>query len=56
MNKTLKWIIFSLIGLIVLLVILNNTGLLGKDEGVKVTAEKAARRGFARGRSRTALA
>ena len=44
MNKTLKWIIFSLIGLIVLLVILKKTGLLGKDEGVKVTAEKVTRR------------
>lgn len=44
MNKTLKWIIFSLIGLIVLLVILKKTGVLGKDEGVKVTAEKVTRR------------
>ncbi|MEO8762811.1 MAG: efflux RND transporter periplasmic adaptor subunit [Ginsengibacter sp.] len=44
MNKTLKWIIFSLIGLIVLLVILRKAGLLGKDEGVKVTAEKASMR------------
>ena len=44
MNKTLKWIIFSLIGLIVLLVILKKTGVLGKDEGVKVTAEKVTKR------------
>jgi HlyD family secretion protein len=44
MNKTLKWIIFSLIGLIVLLVILKKSGLLGKDEGIKVTAEKVTRR------------
>src|ERR1700712_568593 len=44
MSKTLKWIIFSLIGLIVLLVILKKAGLLGKDEGVKVTAEKASKR------------
>jgi HlyD family secretion protein len=44
MNKTLKWIIFSLIGLIILLVILKKTGVLGKDEGVKVTAEKATKR------------
>ena len=44
MNKTLKWIIFSLIALIVLLVVLKKTGVLGKDEGIKVTAEKATRR------------
>jgi len=44
MNKTLKWIIISLVGLIVLLVILKKVGLLGKDEGTKVTAEKATKR------------
>ena len=44
MSKTLKWIIFLLIGLIVLLVILKKAGVLGKDEGIKVTAEKVARR------------
>ena len=44
MNKTLKWIIISLIGLIVLLVILKKTGVLGKDEGTKVTTEKVAKR------------
>ncbi len=44
MNKTLKWIIISLVGLIVLLVILKKAGLLGKDEGTKVTAEKATKR------------
>src|SRR6185312_5821454 len=44
MNKTLKWIIISLVILIVLLVILKKTGVIGKDEGVKVTAEKVARR------------
>lgn len=44
MSKTLKWIIFSLVGLIVLLVILKKAGYLGKDEGIKVTAEKAATR------------
>lgn len=42
MSKTLKWIIFSLVGLIILLVILKKAGYLGKDEGIKVTAEKAA--------------
>ncbi len=44
MNKTLKWVIFSLIGLIILLVILKKTGVLGKDEGIKVTTEKVMRR------------
>ena len=44
MSKTLKWIIFSLVGLIILLVILKKAGYLGKDEGIKVTAEKVATR------------
>ena len=44
MNKTLKWIIISLVILIVLLVILKKTGVIGKNEGIKVTAEKVARR------------
>ncbi len=44
MNKKLKWIIISLVVLIVLLVVLKKTGVLGKDEGTKVTAEKVIRR------------
>ena len=44
MNKTLKWIIIILGILIVLLVILKKTGVIGKEEGIKVTAEKVARR------------
>ena len=44
MNKTLKWIIFSLVGLIILLVILKKAGVLGKEEGVKVSTEKATKR------------
>ena len=44
MNKKLKWLIISLVLLIVLLVILKKSGVLGKDEGVKVTAEKVTRR------------
>ncbi len=44
MNKKLKWIIISLIILIVILVVLKKTGVLGKDEGVKVTAEKVEKR------------
>lgn len=44
MNKTLKWIIISLVILIVLLVILKKAGVLGKDQGIKVTTEKAIKR------------
>lgn len=44
MNKTLKWIIISLVVLIVLLVVLKVTGVFGKNEGIKVTAEKVTRR------------
>lgn len=44
MSKTLKWIIISLSVLIVLLIILKVSGALGKDEGIKVTTEKAASR------------
>lgn len=44
MNKKLKWIIISLIILIIVLVVLKKTGVLGKDEGIKVTAEKVQRR------------
>ncbi len=41
MSKKLKWIIGILLILIVLLVVLSKAGVLGKDEGTKVTAEKA---------------
>lgn len=44
MSKKLKWIIGILIILIVLLVVLSKAGVLGKDEGTKVTAEKAVTR------------
>lgn len=44
MSKKLKWIIGILVVVIVLLVILNKAGVLGKDEGTKVTAEKAVTR------------
>ena len=44
MNKTLKWIIISLVVLIVLLLVLKKAGVIGKDQGIKVTAEKALRR------------
>lgn len=42
MSKSLKWIIGILVIVIVLLVVLSKAGLLGKDEGIKVTAEKSA--------------
>jgi HlyD family secretion protein len=44
MNKTLKWVIISLVIVIVALVILKKTGVIGKDDGIKVTAERASRR------------
>ncbi|MBX3256727.1 MAG: efflux RND transporter periplasmic adaptor subunit [Chitinophagaceae bacterium] len=44
MNKKLWWIIISLVLLVILLVALKKTGVIGKDEGVKVSAEKASRK------------
>ena len=44
MNKTLKWIIISVGALVLLLVILKMTGVIGKDQGIKVAVEKSARR------------
>ncbi len=44
MSKSLKWIIISLSAVIVLLIVLKATGVLGKDEGIQVTAEKAENR------------
>ena len=41
MNKTTKWILISIGILVVLLIILSKAGAFGKDEGIKVTAEKA---------------
>jgi HlyD family secretion protein len=43
MNKKLKWIIISLAILIVLLIVLKKAGVLGKDEGIKVTSQKVVR-------------
>ena len=48
MSKSLKWILISLGALIVLLVILSKTGVFGKDEGLKVTAEKVQKRTITR--------
>lgn len=44
MNKKLKWIIFSLVGVIILLIVLKKTGVIGGEEGIKVTAEKVQKR------------
>ena len=44
MNKKLRWTIIGLIALIFLLVILKSTGVIGKDEGIKVSTEKVTRR------------
>ncbi|MDP4283154.1 MAG: efflux RND transporter periplasmic adaptor subunit [Bacteroidota bacterium] len=44
MNKKLKWVIISLVVLIIVLVILKKTGVIGKDNTTKVTAEKVTKR------------
>lgn len=44
MSKKLKWIIGILAVLVILLVVLSKAGVLGKDEGTKVSAEKAVKR------------
>ncbi len=44
MNKKLLWIIVSLVVIIVLLVVLKKTGVIGKEEGIKVSVEKVDKR------------
>ncbi len=44
MNKQLKWVIISLVVIVVLLLVLSKAGVFGKDEGTKVTAEKVMNR------------
>ncbi|MEP6673996.1 MAG: efflux RND transporter periplasmic adaptor subunit [Ferruginibacter sp.] len=44
MSKSLKWILIIAGLLLVLLVILSKSGAFGKDEGIKVTAEKVLKR------------
>ncbi|HTB53477.1 MAG TPA: efflux RND transporter periplasmic adaptor subunit [Ferruginibacter sp.] len=44
MSKTTKWILFGSIGLIVIVAILKVAGIFGKDDTIKVTAEKAQKR------------
>ena len=44
MNKKLLWIIISLVGIVLLLVILKKSGVIGKEEGIKVSMEKVDKR------------
>lgn len=44
MSKTVKWILISLVFLLVLLGVLKAAGVFGKEEGIKVTAEKVQKR------------
>jgi HlyD family secretion protein len=44
MNKKLLWIILGLLALVVLLIVLKKQGIIGKEEGTKVSSEKAIRR------------
>lgn len=44
MSKTVKWVLISLVLLVIVLVGLKAAGVFGKDEGTKVTAEKAQQR------------
>lgn len=44
MSKTLKWILISLVVVLVALFIFSKMGSFGKDEGTKVTAEKVQKR------------
>ena len=44
MSKKTKWILISVILLVVLMVVLSKMGVFGKKEGTKVTAEKVERR------------
>lgn len=44
MKKKFKWILFILLGIVILLVILKKTGVIGKEEGTKVSVEKVQKR------------
>lgn len=41
MSKKLKWLIWILVAVVILLIVLAKAGAFGKDEGMKVSAEKA---------------
>ncbi len=44
MSKKLIWIIGALVGVVVIMIILKKTGVVGKEEGLSVTTEKATTR------------
>ena len=44
MNKKTKWLLIGIVGLVVLLIILSKAGVFGKDDGLKVSAEKSQKR------------
>lgn len=44
MKKKIFWIIGVLLGVIILLIVLKSSGVIGKEEGVKVATEKVSRR------------
>ncbi|HXB28616.1 MAG TPA: efflux RND transporter periplasmic adaptor subunit [Puia sp.] len=43
MNKKLIWIIVSLVVIILVIIILKKSGIIGKEEGIKVSVEKAGK-------------
>jgi HlyD family secretion protein len=43
-NKKLLWLIIALVGIVVVLIALKSAGVIGKEEGIKVSVEKAASR------------
>ncbi len=44
MNKKIKWVLIIVCGLLIVLFALSKAGVFGKDEGLKVTAEKVQKR------------
>ena len=44
MSKNVKWILISVLALVIVLVVLKVTGVIGKKIGTKVTSEKAQKR------------
>jgi HlyD family secretion protein len=44
MSKKLLWIIISLVALILILIVLSKAGVFGKDQGIKVSAEKVVKK------------
>ncbi|MDB5249891.1 MAG: HlyD family efflux transporter periplasmic adaptor subunit [Segetibacter sp.] len=44
MNRKLVWIIGGLIAVVIILIVLKKKGILGKEEGIKITTEKVSKR------------